>query len=97
MGVKAVFKEDTFEAHKARMLAAGLPEHLALAVTELVAVLPEEKGPMEAKTYVNGKSVCIIPAVPQIELTQPQIISPEYKIKSWAEYCKEEDWSSLLA
>jgi hypothetical protein len=55
--VKAAFKEITSAERKANMVSNGLPEHIAVAVTELSEALAFEKEPMTGNSLIQAKDV----------------------------------------
>jgi hypothetical protein len=57
--VKATFKHVPVGAHIERMTANGLPDHLAVAVTELSEALIFEENILSADNLVKGKDVSI--------------------------------------
>jgi len=80
LGVKAFFRQVSVQEHVKRMKKSGLPDHLAVAVTELSEALVLEADVMEDEDLVKGR----------------ELIPEGYKLKSWKEYVKEEDWSAML-
>ncbi|TVY75830.1 NmrA-like family domain-containing protein [Lachnellula suecica] len=80
LGIKAVFEQASSQDHQKRM-AASMPEHLAIAVTELSSNLFYGE-----KTF--GDDANLVDA--------REIIPANFKLKSWEEYVKEEGWSSIL-
>jgi hypothetical protein len=57
--VNAVFKEVTPEEHVKRMKKSGLPDHIAVAVTELSQALVLEERVFRDEILANGKTVSI--------------------------------------
>jgi len=97
LGIKAVFKQVSAQEHQKRM-SAGMPDHLAVAVTEL-----SENLYYGEKTFGDGKNLVRaqeVGALAEISLymlaNMKQIIPSSYKLKSWEDYVKDEDWSGVL-
>lgn len=57
VNVKATFKEITGAERKANMKSNGIPEHIAVAVTELSEALAFEKEPMTESSLVQAVDV----------------------------------------
>lgn len=79
LGIKARFEQVSPADHKKRMMDSGLPEHLAVCVTELSENLMFGGKTLSAEKLVQARD----------------IIPPGYNLKSWQEYVKEEDWLAL--
>ncbi len=60
LGIKARFEQVSPADHKKRMMGAGLPEHLAVCVTELSENLMFEGETLFAEQLVQAKDVCSI-------------------------------------
>ncbi|TVY35939.1 NmrA-like family domain-containing protein [Lachnellula occidentalis] len=87
LGIKAVFKQVSAQEHQKRM-SARMPDHLAVAVTELCENLCYGE-----KTFGDSKNVISARDMPA---KHKQIIPSSYKLKSWEDYVKEEDWSEIV-
>jgi hypothetical protein len=57
LGVKAAFKEVSFNELLKRMEGTGFPRNLVVAVTELSEALPLETELMQSKEFVQGSDV----------------------------------------
>ncbi|OCK97884.1 NAD(P)-binding protein [Cenococcum geophilum 1.58] len=79
LGVSARFLQLSPEEHLRKVKSLGLPDDLAVAVNQLQESLPLEQAVMEATGIVQGN----------------KILPKDYKLKTWMEYVKEEDWSSF--
>ncbi|TVY33629.1 NmrA-like family domain-containing protein, partial [Lachnellula subtilissima] len=77
LGIKAIFKQVSAQEHQKRM-SAGMPDYLAVAVTELCENLYYGE-----KTFGDTKDL----------VSARDIVPSSYKLKSWEDYVKEEDWS----
>jgi hypothetical protein len=97
LGIKAVFKQVAAQDHQKRM-SAGMPDHLAIAVTELSENLYYgEKAFGDDKNLVRAQEVRAFPRKAlQTPANMKQIIPSSYKLKSWEDYVKKEDWSGIL-
>jgi len=80
LGVSARFEQVTPETYSARMTASGAMP------PPIVQNVTEQLLLLGQGEYISGDN--IIPS--------RDIIDPSYHVKSWEEYCKEEDWSSIL-
>ncbi|KAG8404885.1 hypothetical protein J3459_016692 [Metarhizium acridum] len=80
LGVKAVYQQVTPAEYKKGLQAAGVPVALAHGLTELAEVIARKEDYVQAPGVIRGED----------------IIERNYKLKTWQQYVKEEDWSSLL-
>ena len=80
LGVSARFEQVTPETYSARMTASGAMP------PPIVQNVTEQLLLIGLGEYMSGDD--IIPL--------RDIVDPSYHVKSWEEYCKEEDWSSIL-
>ena len=81
------------------MKSLGLPDDIAVTVNQLQESLPLELAVMGATGIVQGNKVnAIFSLLGQYirrRLRVIQILPKDYKLKTWMEYVKEEDWSSF--
>jgi hypothetical protein len=80
LGVSAKFEQVTAEAYSARMTASGAMP------PHIVQNVTEQLLLIGLGQYMDVDSI----------IRARDIIPPSYHMKSWGEYCKEEDWSSIL-
>ncbi|KAK5045221.1 hypothetical protein LTR84_009554 [Exophiala bonariae] len=80
LGVRTIFQEIEPEEYSKKMAEAGMPPHIVQNVTEQLLLI-------RTGNYMAQKRDDIIPI---------RDILPEYRFKSWQEYVKEADWSSIL-
>lgn len=80
LGVSAKFEQVTAEAYSARMTASGAMP------PPIVQNVTEQLLLLGLGEYVSGNGT----------IQARDIINPSYRMKTWEEYCKEEDWSSIL-
>jgi hypothetical protein len=80
LGIAAKFEQVTAEAYSARMAASGAMP------PHIVQNVTEQMLLLGLGEYMHGDAV----------IQARDIIDPSYRMKSWEEYCREEDWSSIL-
>lgn len=95
--MKATFRQDTVEEHIARMKRGGLPDHAAVAATELSQSIVLEDKASGDRSFIDGKNVSTTLQSSRVRDADWEKFVPEgYKFKSWKEYVREEDWSEML-
>ncbi|KAK9366206.1 hypothetical protein V1509DRAFT_641872 [Lipomyces kononenkoae] len=80
LGVEATFKQVTSLQYRQRLEAMGFPPYLAQGSQELLSMLGE------GVNYISGGDI----------IDAKTIVDPSHHFKTWAEYAKEADWSSIL-
>ncbi|KAI9649122.1 hypothetical protein NHQ30_001689 [Ciborinia camelliae] len=80
LGIEARFEQVSSEQHAKRLLSYGLPAEIVVASTELVEALQYEEELMKSKKHVQTD----------------EYLRSDYKLTTWSEYVKKEDWSPLL-
>jgi hypothetical protein len=98
LGVKAVFKQVTPEEFVERMKKSGLPDHIAVAATELCQALIVEDRVLGDESVVSGKvvSTCTSGVRVREDTDWMKLLPKGYKFKSWEEYVREENWSLMV-
>lgn len=80
LGIAAKFEQVTPEAYSERMTASGA------IPPHIVQDVTEQLLLLGLGEYMHGDGI----------IQARDIIHPSYHMKSWEEYCREEDWSSIL-
>ncbi|ATZ52672.1 hypothetical protein BCIN_08g03230 [Botrytis cinerea B05.10] len=80
LGIKARFEQVSPEQHAKRLSSYGLPADVVIASTELV-----EASPYKESMLMSGRHV-------QTE----EYLPDGYKLATWVDYVRKEDWSSLI-
>ncbi|KAH8688834.1 hypothetical protein BGW36DRAFT_434124 [Talaromyces proteolyticus] len=80
LGVKAAFKQVTPIEYQQRLESIGFPPYLAQGCLELLSMLGE------GVNYVTGGEI----------IDARTIVDPSYHFKTWEEYVKEVNWTSIL-
>ncbi|KAK9235847.1 hypothetical protein V1525DRAFT_420941 [Lipomyces kononenkoae] len=79
LGVEATFKHVTPLQYRKRLEAVGFPPYLAQGAQELLSMLGE------GVNYISGGDI----------IDAKTIVDPSHRPKTWEEYVKETDWSSI--
>jgi hypothetical protein len=80
--------------------AGGFPPTIARSTSELTSMVGEGfnylESPMAGPDIINARDVSCTKHVSLTFVDIEQIVDPDYHYNTWAEYVKEEDWSSIL-
>ncbi|PQE25113.1 hypothetical protein CJF31_00005949 [Rutstroemia sp. NJR-2017a BVV2] len=79
-GIKARFEQVSPKEHADRLASYGFPSHIVTATTELVEALQFEEDAMTSQKHVQPR----------------EYIPAGYKLTSWVEYVRKEDWTPLI-